>query len=67
MPSTSPPDSLIGMDQQLRSPAASGMARTGAHRGSVDRSSLMTSSPDQAAMPQEPTFGPMTTPSMAVR
>ena len=58
---------MIGIDQQWRRPAPSARSRIGAHLGSVAMSSVIVSSPDHAADPQVPTFGPMTTPSIAAR
>ena len=65
MPSTRPSALLIGIDQQWLRLQLAANSRTGVHLGSVERSSLMTSSPDHAAEPQLPMLGPITTPSMA--
>jgi hypothetical protein len=55
---------MIGVDQQERNPNCSTTPRKSAHSGSTLASSTMTGAPRHAAVPHEPTFGPITTPSI---
>ena len=65
VPTGIPSRPWIGVDQQLRKPADSAWARYSTHRGSVRTSAVTTAVLSAAAVPQEPAWSPMASPSMA--
>ncbi len=67
VPSTAPSLSRIGSDQQALSPKDRVKSRGPAHKGSVAMSVTMTGSLRKEAVPQEPTLGPISSPSMAAQ
>src|SRR5574343_1777465 len=63
VPSTLPSGDLIGDDQQAPKPKLAANSRKSAHSGSLPISATNTGSPRKAAVPQDPTAGPIFTPS----
>lgn len=64
MPSTFP-DPMIGVDQQAASPSGSAWLLNSAQNGWVAMSVTVTGLPVNAAVPHEPTPGPIAVPSRA--
>src|SRR3954463_7838585 len=65
VPITLPSDEKIGVDQQARSECANASSRKSVHSGSAAISDTITCSARNAAVPHEPTKGPMKVPSIA--
>lgn len=64
MPSTLFCEVAIGVDQQERKPNGAIIARKSSQSGSIVTSSTITVWPRHTAVPQEPTLGPIVTPSI---
>src|SRR5438105_14408273 len=65
VPITLPSEEKIGVDQHARSECVKAKSRKSAHNGSAAMADTITCSARYAAVPHEPTEGPMKAPAIA--